>query len=384
MQVLSKRAFQELANYRGAACISIYLPTHRAGMAVNRREDEILFKNQLRDITNHLETLDFSPLEIEAYLQPAKALLENSTFWNNLSDGLAVFLGDHFFKHYKLPIKFDAYTYIADHFYLKPTMPVLNDDGHFYLLALSLEEVRFFEATQHHIKELYVEDITPGRLEEVVGYDYEEKSLQFRSAQKGAGGAIFHGHGEESEEERNEMRRYFRAINEGLMKVLRDETAPLVVACVDYLFPIYREENDYKQLHPENVSGSPDRVGENELHEKAWQVLEPAFRREREEQVKRFRELMSTAKVATQLTDVLPAAHRGKVDVLFLRRDGEVYGVFDVESQEIRRDDEKQLDNVALLNQTAIKTLEQGGRVYLVDAEEMPTEEAMVNAIFRF
>lgn len=384
MQVLSKQAFQELANHRGSTCISIYLPTHRAGMAVNRREDEILFKNQLRDITNHLEKLDFSPPEIEAYLQPAKALLENSTFWNNLSDGLAVFLGDHFFKHYTLPINFDAYTYISDRFYLKPVMPILNDDRHFFLLALSLEEVRFFEATQHHIKELYVEDITPGQLQEVVGYDYEQRSLQFRSAQKGAGGAIFHGHGEDSAEERNEIRRYFRAINEGLMSILRDETAPLVIACVDYLFPIYREENDYKHLHSENVGGSPDRVGANELHEKAWQVLEPAFQREREEQVSRFKELMSTARVATQLTDVLPAAHSGKVDVLFMRRDGEVYGVFDAESQEIRRDDEKQHGNEALLNQTAIKTFEQGGRVYLMDAEEMPVQEAMVNAIFRF
>ncbi len=382
--LLSKQSFNELADYRGANCVSIFLPTHRKGMEVNRREDEILLKNMLKDISDQLEASGFSKAEADNYLGPAYALLENTTFWNNLSDGLVLFIGDRFFKHYTLPIRFEKFTYLADHFYLRPLMPLYNGDGRFFLLALTQDEVRFFEGTRYSLKDLYVEDITPNRLEEVVGYDYEQKSLQFHSAQQGLGRAMFHGRGEGKDEDKTEIRDYFKAINDGLMKMLREETAPLIVACVDYLFPIYREANTYPHLYQENISGSVERDNSVTLHEKAWRMLEPYFQKTRQEQVTLFNELMSTQRVASQVEDIVPAAVNGRIDTLFIQNQKDVYGMFNPTSQNIQWDNEKRSDNMSLLNLAAIKTFQQGGKVFLMEPEEMPLKNMLANAIFRF
>ncbi len=384
MLTLPKRSFYDLANYHDAECISLYLPTHRAGMEVNRREDEILFKNLLKNVAGQLEKRGYSPRETKDYLQPAYDLLERSTFWNHLSDGLVVFIANNNFKYYTLPIQFDTFIYMSDHFYLKPLMPLYNHDGRFFLLALSQDEIRFFEGTRHSITEVNVEDLTPNRLEEVVGYDHKQKFLQFRSAQQGAGGAIFHGHGEGKDDDKTEIRHYFRAINDGLMKMLHTEDAPLVIACVDYLFPIYQEVNDYAYLFPGNISGSAAKVHEKELHEQAWIILEPHFRKTREEKVSLFNELAATSRASSQLEDILPAALAGNVETLFLQKNIDVYGIYDPSNRQVYRDNLKRFDNVSLTNLTATRTFQQGGQVFLMDAEDMPVPDSVANAIFRY
>lgn len=384
MLTLPKRSFYDLANYHNAECISLYLPTHRAGMEVNRREDEILFKNQLKNVAGQLENRGYSPREIKDYLQPAYDLLERSTFWNNLSDGLVVFIANNHFKYYTLPIQFDTFIYISDHFYLKPLMPLYNHDGRFFLLALSQGEIRFFEGTRHSITEVNVEDLTPKQLEEVVGFDYKQKFLQFRSAQQGAGGAVFHGHGEGKDDDKEEIKQYFRAVNNGLMKILHTEDAPLLIACVDYLFHIYQEVNDYPHLYPENISGSTERTHENILQERAWALLEPYFQKNQAAEVKLFNELAATFRVSSQLEDILPAALSGNVETLFLQKKNDVYGIYDPSEQHLRRDDEKQFDNASLTNLAAIRTYQQGGKVFLMDAKDMPVPDSVANAIFRY
>ncbi len=384
MFLLPKSSFNELADFRSPNCISVFLPTHRAGMEVNQREDEILFKNLLRDVANALVDRGFSKLQIEDYLHPAQALLNNSFFWNHMSDGLAVFIGERFFQHYELPVHFEPHIYLADHFYLRPLMPLYNDDGRFFLLALSLDELRFFEGSRHSISEVYVEDVTPQRLEEVVGYDYEQKSLQFRSAQGGPGRAMFHGRGEGKDEVKTEVKEYFKAVNDGLMQILRHETAPLLIACVDQWFPIYREVNTYSHLYEEHLSGNPDREHTVILHERAWEKIAPHFRQVRQDKLREFEELKASGRVSTQAVDILPAALSGRIDTLFLQNRADAYGNFNPETLEIHWDEEKLPDNQSLFNLAAIHTFRQGGKVFLMEPEEMPVPNTLANAIFRF
>lgn len=66
-------------------------------------------------------------------------------------------------------------------------MPVFNGAGRFFLLALSLNAVRLFEGTRDHIAETAIQQIVPQQMEDTVGSDYEQKSLQFRSGQTAVG-----------------------------------------------------------------------------------------------------------------------------------------------------------------------------------------------------
>jgi DNA polymerase II large subunit len=80
-----------------------------------------------------------------------------------------------------LPLNFEEFSYVSNEFYLKPLMPVFNDDGLFYLLTLKADEVKFYEGMRDSITEIRIEDLVPSRIEDRVGYDHEQKNLQFRT-----------------------------------------------------------------------------------------------------------------------------------------------------------------------------------------------------------
>lgn len=80
----------------------------------------------------------------------------------------------------------------------------------------------------------------PKNLAEALNYDTYKKQLQFYSGTPrttGKNGAIFYGAGIEDAKER--IHEYFQLINKGLHDLLREEHAPLILAGVKYLLPIY-------------------------------------------------------------------------------------------------------------------------------------------------
>jgi len=80
----------------------------------------------------------------------------------------------------------------------------------------------------------------------------------------------------------------------------------------------------------------------------------------------------------------LPAALQGKIDTLFVRKDQDIFGIYDAINHhvEIREDQEK--THVSLLNMAAVKTFLQGGTVYVMEKDDMPNPFSKVNALYRF
>jgi release factor family 3 len=72
---------------------------------------------------------------------------------------------------------------------------------------------------------------------------------------------------------------YFRTLDAALHETLREERAPLVLAGVEYLWPLYRAANTYPHLTEGGVAGNPHGLRPDELHEKAWKLVEPYFAR---------------------------------------------------------------------------------------------------------
>jgi len=80
MQIISREEFRELLNYSGDHCVSIFLPTHRSGVAVNEKQDAILFKNALQAVSANLQDKGVAGEIIEALLKPAFELYKNEVF----------------------------------------------------------------------------------------------------------------------------------------------------------------------------------------------------------------------------------------------------------------------------------------------------------------
>ena len=63
-----------------------------------------------------------------------------------------------------------------------------------------------------------------------------------------------------TDDTKENLLKYFRLIDRGLHDLFEDERAPLVLAGVEYLFPIYREANTYPRLIEEGIPGNPQGI----------------------------------------------------------------------------------------------------------------------------
>lgn len=384
MALISKQQIDELVNVHDTDCLSIFIPTHRYGVDVSQGKDTLALKNQLKEVRHKLETKGKDQRGINELLRPIEELLEDKQFWSYQSDGLAIFRSNAYFRKFVVPVHFEAFNYLSHEFYIKPVMPLLADDERFFVLALKLDEVSFYEGSDYSMQDVIIEDITPTRLEEVVGFDYEQKSLQFRGQQEGMGHAMFHGHGKATDERKNEILRYCRAVNDGLMTMLHDEKPPLVVACLEYLFPIYKEVNSYTNLFPKAITKNPAELEVPLLHEHARELLRPYFDKKRQEKLELFSQFNETDRTSSDISEIVPAALEGKIDALFLENKADIFGIYNPNKNEVTTEQEHTEGNVSLMNLAATQVYLQGGQIYLLDKEDMNWNSSKVHALYRY
>ncbi|MBC7076734.1 MAG: hypothetical protein H5T92_00240 [Synergistales bacterium] len=268
MDLLTLDELKALVGQNIGACASLFMPTHRTG--AETRQDPIRFKNLLGQAEEGLRALGLRSPQARELLEPARKLLVDSAFWWHQSDGLAVFAAANLFRFYRLPLDFAELVVVGERCHVKPLLPLFMGDGHFFVLALSQNQIRLLEGTRYSVDEIDLEGV-PTSLVEALGED-REKQLQFhtRTGASGTGrrAAGFHGH-DPADEAKDRILRYFRQVNDGLSQVLKDERAPLVLAGVDYLLPLYREANTYPHLSEQGITGNPEALTPAELHGRA-------------------------------------------------------------------------------------------------------------------
>jgi hypothetical protein len=376
--------FKVLATYNQPHCISIFIPTHRAGKDVNEKIDQLNLKNKVQKVTRELQSRKLDSRTIDALILPIQKLVEDHGFWNLQSGGLAIFRSGDFFEFYTLPVTFEEFVYVSDHFYIKPLVSYMNDQGSFYLLSLTLSGAKFYEGFAHHMSEIDLGDLLPEQMEDAIGYDYKENNLQFRSGKTSSGNAIFHGHGSGKEEDKLEIHKFFKAINDGLIQYLKNRKRPLVLAAVDYLVPIYREVNDYNNLHDTFIPGNPEHQDPTVLHEKARILLNGHFERDKKKKLESFELALAKLQASYREDEIIAESFNQRIDTLFVRKHDVFWGYYDKENHSIIQRDEQTINKSCLLNFAAVHSMLNNGNVYLLERDEMPEPSTRLNAIYRY
>jgi hypothetical protein len=377
--ILSQSELKTLIEKRDGPCVSIFMPAHRAG--AETQQDPIRLKNLLAETGERLMIGGLRSPEAQELLEPAEKLLHNAFFWQRQSDGLAMFLSPEVFRTYRLPFDFEELVVVTDRFHIKPLLPLLSGDGRFYVLALSQNEVRLLQGTRYSVSEVGLENV-PESLTEALRYNDPEKRLQFHTGTRTPGGkgerpAIFHGHGVASTDDpKDYILRYFQQVDEGLRDLLGGEEAPLVLAGVDYLLPIYKEANSYPHLVDEGIEGNPEEISVEELHEHAWGIVHPLFLSAQKEAAARYRQLAGAGseQASSDLKEVVPAAYHGRVEVLFVAVGLQQWGTFDAATNVVQLHQEAEPGDEDLLDFAAVHTLLNGGTVYAVEPEKVPDD----------
>ncbi|MBN2539539.1 MAG: hypothetical protein JXB09_05770 [Deltaproteobacteria bacterium] len=361
-------------------CVSLFMPTHRAGRETE--QDPIRFRNLLRQAEERLLTKDLRPAEVQDLIKESLGLLQDRSFWQRQSDGLAVFFSAEKLHFFRLPMAFKELAVVSHRFHVKPLLPIFTSDGTFYILALSQNQLRLLEGTRHSVDEIDLENV-PLNLSEASPDALLEKELQFHTGTPSGSGnrsAMFHGH-DISNDIKNRIMQWFRMIDKKLRGFLSDGQSPVVLAGVDTLFPLYKGVNTYPHLMDEGIPGNPEEMTPEDLHQKAWAIVEPVFKEEREAGYARYRQLAGTGQTTTDVTEAVLAAYHGRIDTLFVALGVQVWGRFDSDNERVYMHDSLEPGDEDLLDLSAIHTLIKGGTVYAVSPEEVPDHAALAASL---
>lgn len=395
MALIHKKDIEKLLsvqnNTKNALCISIFIPTHRAGHETLNGQDQILFKNKVKEARALLAKHDVPESEIEAYMKPAEELVSDNGFWRHQSDGLALFITKGFSAHYTLPIAMPEVVYVLDQFYFTPIIPLLSQNGRFFILSLYREKVAFYEATLDKIRAIDISGFVPETFNKALKFDVKGNDQDFTNSTTTVNGSnIVHGPGStKGDEEHERVREFAIEVDRGLQTILHDEHVPLVLAGVDHYCSIYRAHSKYKNIVPQNVNlnEGADINNPSAIHEKALALVKPLMQQSHSDFLTRYENVAGTGVTSEDIATVAAEAVHGRIETLLIAPGQPVWGKYDAKNAVAEIHNEYHRGDDDLVNLAAIKTLAQGGRVFVSSyngLSESTEGSANVKALFRY
>lgn len=381
--------------------ISIVHPTEK--VAVQPEENSLRLKNLLGRVNEDLAERGLRRNEIDTLLGPLEELLDDRELWLHQLHGFAAYRTADSLELFRLPYEPPERVVVADTPYVTPLLPALWPASRFYVLALSHNTVRLIHATRFAAHEVDLTEFDlPLSLDEALRWDDLQKGEsqhhpttgpgrgpQGQGGETGAaqGGRThaFHGHGEDGDEQKDQLRRFFQELDKGLRsQILKTERVPLILAGVDYLHPIYKEVSGYPNILVDGIEGAIDRLRTEELHAEAIPMIESLRATELDELRERYGAAGARGLASSDLGEILAAAHEGRIDTLFLASGEQSRGHYDATSKQLSFADREEGfgSAVDLYDLAARRTIETSGRVYVLDADQLPV--APICALFRY
>lgn len=374
-----------LAERRGP-CVSLFMPMVRRG--IETKGNPVRFKNMIDLAETRLSQQGLKAAEIGDLLEPARTKVLDSWFWQHQCEGLAAFLAPGEFHAWRLPLRFEEMVDVCDHFTVSPLAPMLTGDGTFYVLALAKGGVRLLECVRYTFREIELVGVPTSLPEELRYSIFQEGTQQHTAAMEGGGNwAAWHGHGATSDEAiiKDRVVEFFKHLDDGVMTHMGGSRAPLVLAGVEYMRGFYNELTHHPNVIEEGINASPEQMRDEELHRRAWSIVEPIFSKDRDAALELYRQRAGSGegRVGKRLEEITPAAVFQRVDTLFIPRNTRVWGHYDHENNAVHVHHERENGDIDLLDLAASHTLRNRGSVYSLAIEDMP-EQALAAALFRF
>lgn len=365
--------------------ISIYMPTRKVGQET--LENPIHLKNSIAQVVALLHEKGWGAGDIRDLLMPLVELVDHGDYWQHQGEGLAVFRSPDVFRTIRLPAPVEDCAIVNNRFYTRPLLPLLQGNGRFYLLALSMDNVRLFDCDRRECTPVDLGDV-PTSMQDALGDEHLTQTLNFHTnaqpVQGGTRAAMFFGKGSSNESHKKEdIQRFFTILEKGIYRLINKSNQPLVLAGVEYLLPIYREKNQYPHLLEQTLTGNPEDRKVEEMHAEAWSVVEPRMNQARMEALEGYHILKNDRKASTNIHEILPAAYFGQVDILMLSTEGKIWGRFDPENQNVTIHKRKELEDEDLADLAARYTLANNGLVYTYSLAEIP-DGAIIAATMRY
>jgi hypothetical protein len=338
----------------------------------------------LKDIEERLTTLGLSSAFVEDFLQPVQRLASSEVLWRHQSKGLAIFLAPDSLHILWLPYPFERQAAVSNQFHIRPLLPLISADGHFYILTLKRDTVELLQDTKEGLDHVELEKV-PETLEKM--WKRESPTVRVPTKKKGQEisywPATFAGPGFGVRENESRVADHFRRLDKGLNRLL-DGKAPLILAGVAEYRSRYREISSYPEVMAQGI-GEKNGQHLDKLHRRGREVVAPYWKRKKRRALAEYERLAEggSAAVSDDLEEILPAAYRGEIKTLFVPMTLQCWGTFEAETGYVACHGKPEAGDVELLDQAAGYTFVRGGEVYAYGPKGVQMRDS-VAAVFRY
>jgi hypothetical protein len=367
---------KELLQIDRAPAVSIYMETHRKGAEVAAQP--LRLRAAIAEARGIL-TAD-EALGCEEILTPLEGLIGDQEFWRQQADGLALFATRDFGRLYRLPVRLPDMVIVGPTFHTRPLIEYLQAPERYWVLSVTQNEVRMWEGT---VSEIAPVDLTtvPASLQEALGTVVVKDRLNLRSPRGSGSAPVFHGHGAGKDDTKQELEKFFRAVDSGVRELLADEIGPIILAAVDYYHPIYHGISKLENLVDEGIVGSISGWDEGRIHAAAWPIARKSVEGKLDVALDLWESSYGRGKAESDLATTARLAVAGRIRLLLTEKGRTVWGRIDRSSGavEIIREGGSDPHGTAvdLLDELAEMTIQHGGRALELPPEKMPTDTGL-------
>ncbi|HUQ66997.1 MAG TPA: hypothetical protein VM101_12630 [Flavitalea sp.] len=381
--IIPKELFTYLSTYRSGICVSILIPTHDAGVQVNEQEDQLLFKNSLQQAEKILLQRNTDQLTVKKILHPGYELLKDEEVWRDMKNGLAVYMAENFMKFLRLPGEVNDEILVNSSFSVMQLVPFMVRTEYFYILDISKKNCRFFRADAFGIEHIPVDEL-PTAVDDVVHFENKDDQKLFRLSNNGSKDASYHGMGAGKPDEKQHIALYLEEVDDTLWDThLHLSNAPLLLAGLDFLIPIYKSVSDYKFIWPEALTGNHQQEDATTLYGRAMKIMQPYFDQPLRNALQEYGNKSATNLTSSNNNEIIPAAFYGRISQLFVQKDAHIWGTFREDTSELKLTGGQKENAENLADRAVAKTIETGGSVFILDKAQMPGTNVLA-AIFRY
>ena len=280
--MISREQLTALAGVEAAPAISIYLPTHAKGREVRQDPDPVQERHRPGDRAAGRSGVS-APGRRRRCCPRLRRLLDDQEFWRHHGLGLAVFVARDLLQMHKLPQEMPEMQRIGPRPHIKPLLPLLADDGRFYVLTAQADDTRLYVGSRHGLAEVEA-DIPRSMADVSAETDCESTRHASPPARPRTAGHIgmpaSQNFGEDPEEQRKtQFVEHLRRVHSALERHLGGDRAPIVLVGQPEIQGHLRALAKNITFHEEGVQADPDSLDEQQLHARAYGLVQPMFGR---------------------------------------------------------------------------------------------------------
>ncbi len=361
--------------------VSIYQNVHKAPSET--QQDIIMFKNHLKTVEASLKE-KYDDTLINTILDQIRPLKEEKDFWNTNREAIAIFASRNDYVVFRLnrPVKDKAI--VADSFHIKPLIRYFQTRGTFDVLALNRESFSLYTCTQDICHEVSFEPGTPVTKEEVLGYLDEEGYLSHASYNGADSQAMYHGHEDNKNIIEKDTERYFRYVDHFINDTYSKPTnRPLILWALPEHQGEFRKISKNAYLIEEGINHSDNELTEEKVRATAWEVVEPKYKEEIQQIIDTYEHAHAKGLASDNINEIGKKAIAANIDTAIIQSEKTIAGKLNKEDGTIIEGKIKDPMYDDVLDDLAEVIHQQGGKVIVLDEEEMPTDKGIA-AIFRY